>query len=348
MSKINISFNGNDYSINESALVSAKDDLKNHFSTAMAGSGGLEPITWDGNMDGRVTVEHPAGYFAYVKVSDKIISKDELIGSVVKVSNENEIIQVTDDMINELDNGAISAGLSVAIIPNGNIDVDGMIFPEAGTYFLIAVGPNYVEYIAFPNSGSSSGTPISFDGTTYQVDPTKLATVTDNFVAHLETLKGGSLEPITWDGNTEGKVVTEDFGDGMVFVKVSDKVVYTSDFTTCVIKSSDLREFSLTSDMIAGNNDFASFFGGVIITYKNNVSIDSSGSGDMILFPEAGTYFQYYDASYHVTSLTFPNASSGGTTKLTINGTEYLVDSSKLSGAVADLHGALGNLQSGV
>lgn len=78
----------------------------------------------------------------------------------------------------------------------------------------------------------------------------------------------------------------------------------------------------------------------------NVVSITQDMFVDSKLAWAAGTYFSNNpNNGLYTNSITFAGGgSTGGDTKLIINGTEYLIDSAKLSDAIAELHEALGRL----
>ena len=114
----------------------AKDYIKNR-------PGGYEErveITWDGDTTGRVktTVEEMPG--AWYKVSDKILTADQIIGGTITViqNGASHSIVVTSDMIFRSDYGVgiggsaimISAKQGIINIGNYNISI-----PESGIYF---------------------------------------------------------------------------------------------------------------------------------------------------------------------------------------------------------------------
>lgn len=92
---------------------------------------GLEPITWDGNTDGKVTIQ-PADTFVFAKISDKVFSVDDYIGSTLTVSDMSPMT-VTSDSIMADDTYVNANGFVISIlVPNAV--VDGVVFPEVGTY----------------------------------------------------------------------------------------------------------------------------------------------------------------------------------------------------------------------
>lgn len=348
MAKINIPFNGTDYSINESALVSAKDSLKTHLSTVMNGSGGgLEPITFDGVVGDRVTT---AGYgqTTYVKVSDAILSADDLLGAIVSLSNGNDILLISDYIMQATGGVAIAEAMMVSVAEvEAFSESISLNFSETGTYFAYPADASlYITSITFAGGSTGGDTTITLDGTDYSVDSTKLSTATDGFVAHIGTLtggEGGGLEPIVWDGTYDGGFMFEFEPDcGFGLIKVSDTVPSLNDLAEATFTMS-------TGDTLSPNGDTSQFeeAPGFIVMQGDAMWVvsDPSFAAEQG-FDGTGTYMFYApEMTGYIQSITFAGGgTAGGDTKLTINGAEYLVDSTKLSDAIADLHEALGRL----
>lgn len=312
MAKKNIYFNGKDYSIDDSALVSAKDSLKTHLSTTMAGSGGsLEPITWDGVIGDKIhfVIEFGDLTFTYVKISDKTLSVNDFIGSVM-TTNKGEVINITsENILPDQQPPGCNAFLEFIISvydTNSASNILGIEITETGTYFVSTFTTGmYVNSLTFPaSSGSGGATPITFDGTTYQVDPTKLATVTDDFVAHLETLKGGGLEPITWDGVPSDDVSQFRLPEAFELYKVSDQVPTESELIGSMLGTEGAMH-QITADALQAGEGGIHIYGYLAVIYEpteiNGWSV------------EPGTYFGYHGITNKplITALTFPGASSG-------------------------------------
>lgn len=377
MAKIKIPFNNTDYSIDESALASAKDSLKTHLSTVMNGSGGgLEPITWDG-VGGDVWEEMSGPVMSFVKVSDRALTVSDFVGATATMGSdtqgetaslpigEGDVMSFAEYAQMQggdaLSQGAVVALEATSTDSSGSSSTFKMpvimsvseVAPEeagfvmgVGTYF-VRFAPNnegvttYLQSLTFPSGSTAGNTTITLDGVEYSVDSTKLSTATDGFVAHIGTLTGeGGLEPITWDGNTDGKVTIHPT-DTFVFAKISDKVFSVDDYIGSTLTVTDMSPMTVTPDMIMADDTYVSVSGIVISILIPNAVVDG------IVFPEVGTYVANMGGRCFI-SLTFAGGSTGGNTIITINGTEYPVDFAKLSDAIADLHEALGRLQSGV
>ena len=202
------------------------------------------------------------------------------------------------------------------------------------------------------NGSGGGNTIITLDGTDYTVDSTKLSTATDGFVAHIGTLAGG-LEPIVWDGDPAGHELgtftMTNYGITTSLVKISDRVITVEQAIGIVVTESDGKSQVITADdvMQIGNTIVI----GQSIISSNEASC-AVGMG-VAEFPSAGTYMLEMTGGntdgngniIYIAEIAFPSSSTGGDTKLIINGTEYLVDSTKLSDAIAELHEALGALE---
>lgn len=344
MAKININFNGSEYAVDESKLSAATDSLKTHLLTEMKGEGGgLAPITYDGVVGDRVTVAY-GDTLTFVKVSDKILSKNDLIDATLTGHNVDPLTLTGDHII---ERGGCVCGPEIVFISVSDIDMMAESFPftvpETGTYF----GHNterdvYISSLTFPAGSSAGSTTIILDGVEYSVDPTKLSTATDGFVAHIGTLTGeGGDKTITWDGVVGDRPVFDSDGDmGGVYAKVSDKVLTKNDFIGSTMTLSNGDTYTGDDTNVFDSRGCATFYLLVISVPEEAVEgglVDAS-------ITEAGTYFAFADGSY-VQSLNLPNSgSTSGDTKLTVNGTEYLVDSAKVSTATDSISNVLSSL----
>lgn len=130
-----------DYLQNDST---AKDYIKNR-------PGGYEEgfeITWDGDTTGRVSATAEGMPYVWYKVSDKILTPDQVIGGTITVV-QNGVSRswvVSSDAIIREDYGAIIGEAMIIIATKqGTFNTDGITIsiPEPGIYFLSAsVGGN--------------------------------------------------------------------------------------------------------------------------------------------------------------------------------------------------------------
>lgn len=192
---------------------------------------------------------------------------------------------------------------------------------------------------------NGSGAVVTLNGTSYNIDSAKLSAATTNFVSHLGTIAGsgykvvvggneykissakmtdaigeietvlgglnspnaGGSDTLTWDGNTDGRLIVND-----AFVKISD-VVLTSDdlengykFSYVFDGVTDERE--LTEYERLNNDILVICDGGVICVSTDGVSIDE------FVFPEKGIYIGLGYTEASPVSLTIPGYNGFETT----------------------------------
>lgn len=354
MSKLNITFNNKQYNIDESAIALARDSLKTHLSTVMNGEGGAsEPVIEPGAtltfkpiidpVPELFTELYEGGwtYFywdEYQEITYRFLNTDRGLGFLMSLSpiGPGMVYVYRDQGVAEL-HGVPCAGWydendnlcdAPVITISSNTDVDGTL--------------KMVGSELFQGSSTGGSTTITLDGTSYQVDPTKLQVATDNFVAHIETLSGGGgLEPITWDGVVDGRPTIQFFD--YTVVKVSDTILTADNLANSTMTSNTGAEYPMpTNYIITVGGAVAALEGAIVSVSDVNVDV----GGQLFVFPETGTYFADRLGGEYIQSLTFAGGSTGGDTKLTIGGVDYMVDSAKMSKAVAELETVLGGLHS--
>jgi len=150
-----------------------------------------------------------------------------------------------------------------------------------------------------------------------------------------------TIEPITWDGNTEGLVEVDIFGDK--FYKVSDKAFSNEQIKTMSasiysewvdpegsgsgvfpVDIGEEWESMVQNGMVTEDFVFLAAFG-VFVIHKNDVVIP-----DVVAFPGIGTYFQRREqndeGSYYLDYMTsFPSEATTATTIKKID-EKYLPD----------------------
>lgn len=116
-----------------------------HVTENISSNGGR--ITWDGNNSGLVTTgEDEYATWAYYKVSDKLLSEDELANAVVGV--QMDVAAIKDTNIEYFEGITLVTfmgdWIGAIIIPEDNMTVEefGETFPEAGTYFFLEQQPD--------------------------------------------------------------------------------------------------------------------------------------------------------------------------------------------------------------
>lgn len=105
------------------------------------GGGGGDTLTWDGDDSGRVAVEIEESAFS-VKVSERPLTMSDFSGTETisfemrSSAGESESAEVPVSDISDIDGFILLYGLYIVSVPYDNFDIDGMVFPEKGVYFL--------------------------------------------------------------------------------------------------------------------------------------------------------------------------------------------------------------------
>ena len=191
MSKLNISFNNKNYNIDKSALSDARTDFVSHLGTiageglkivvdgvvynvdatklndaasslealldSLGGSaGGLEPITWDGNTEGRESFQANAMYTFY-KVSDAVVSTDDVLGGMVgqTLSSTGESYEdpINEQILNTSTEGMIQIGMFALCVYDASKLPTGLVLSN-GVYFSVMTQGDTVAYtssLTFPS-----------------------------------------------------------------------------------------------------------------------------------------------------------------------------------------------------
>lgn len=147
-------------------------------------------FTWDGNTEGKDTVLVNGGNVTMCKVSDEIVTPQDLDGAKMTIS-DGEVIEVSSADFSEKDGAYTYKNSFIALIPNA-MTVAGLNFPSGGVYFMKL---NNVFHVA---------------------EVSNLQTIDPKYLPICETVGSDTL---TWDGNTEGLEF-----DGEGAYKVTDTV----------------------------------------------------------------------------------------------------------------------------
>ena len=122
---------------------------------AAIGTGDGDTLTWDGNTEGLVSVD--AGTFQFYKISSAIPTMDNFVNGASIVVTDGEIRETgtfNSDEVIALADGIISTeSLAFVVIADEavGVDVDGLVFSEAGVYFFYAPGiPLYPASLTIP------------------------------------------------------------------------------------------------------------------------------------------------------------------------------------------------------
>lgn len=114
---------------------------------------GGDTLTWDGNTDGKATLENPEILGCFVKISDAIpVLSDCKNGMIVQTAGGVETIYSAGE-IEEFYNaiGIVGSQLGAYVIPSdGFVLMDTFTFPESGVWVAYVEGAPYVSSIAIP------------------------------------------------------------------------------------------------------------------------------------------------------------------------------------------------------
>lgn len=153
----------------------------------------LFEIEWDGNTDGLISVDSSGA--AYYRVSDVVLTHDDLIGATVEYSDGSNEVLTSGDVSDMSEDVTSGIGMVIAVRQD-NSTADDMLFPLKGTYLLYDHGyhatrvikqtimPMADEFLPsipadkLPAGGSSSGQLIvvvynaNLEGTIFAADKT--------------------------------------------------------------------------------------------------------------------------------------------------------------------------------
>ena len=257
----------------------AKDYIKNR-------PGGYEEgfeITWDGDTTGRVSITQegsPLGSpLVWYKVSDKILTPDQIIGSTM-TSVQNDVSRqnvVTGDDIVEQEFGyMLQFGIIIAA-ETGNFNADGsnIHIPEPGVYFLnVSAGGMSVSI-----SSLSNITVHPFDD---KYIPDSIARKDEIYTNYNHTMS------ITWDGNKDGKDTF--VWNGFNYYKMSDEVPVFKRIQS--VSTSVSSSSSELSDLYEGENCYHAG-SSIVVTKAGACKLATYEGGTILSFtaPSTGIYF---------------------------------------------------------
>lgn len=265
----------------------AKDYIKNR-------PGGYEEgfeITWDGDTTGRVSIALEGSSLVWYKVSDKILTPDQIIGSTM-TSVQNDVSRqnvVTGDDIVEQEFGyMIQFGIIIAA-EAGNFNADGsnIHIPEPGVYFLNASAGGMSASI----SSLSNIIIHPFDD---KYIPDSIARKDEIYTNYNHTIS------ITWDGNKDGKDTF--VWNGFNFYKMSDEVPVFKRIQSVSTSSNGSSE---SSELYEGENCYRAGYS-IVVTKAGacQLALDEGGPMRSFTAPSTGIYFYSNNADVYQTSLT--------------------------------------------
>ena len=274
-----------------------------------------ESITYDGNKDGKVIVEQ------MVKVSDKILTIEDIVGGTITLNNEGDIITivVTEDQVTSGVGGIVFCDAIITIADiNNTSDIAPETYPETGTYFMDNEGL-YIQ--SFTAAGATIKTLDE------KFIPDTIARVSDvsEQIANISVTSSWNdltdkpfgeegIAPITWDGVVGDRVTgTYTAGGTLPFVKVSDKVFTVDELmpASVIITMPDgsIEASKLDAMGAPFTVDGLMYFVAGSVIVISEVKENYELNGDTAVFHETGTYFMDFNAvglTISNVTLTFP------------------------------------------
>lgn len=266
----------------------AKDYIKNR-------PGGYEEgfeITWDGDTTGRAKITAEGVPYVWYKVSDKILTADDIIGGTATMirNGVSQSLVVTSDIVVREDYGAIIGEAIIIIATKQGTYVSTMggfsiSIPETGVYFAYMSSAGTTMYI----SSLSNITVRPFDD---KYIPDTVARKDEIYTNYNHTMS------ITWDGNKDGKDTFVFNGHG--YYKMSDDVPAFKRIQSLSTTSSGSSELS---ELYEGENCYRAGFS-IVVTKAGACKLASNEGGTAFSFtaPSAGIYF-WTDNGRYQTSL---------------------------------------------
>lgn len=287
---------------------SSWNDLTDRPFYAEGGEGGPLDIRWDGVIGENhyIAFSDTQGFY---KVSDLVLTADQLIGATLVVfdgsSGEEETITLTTDLVQDMS----SQGVSAIIAGNGCYcfseagTVNEMSF-EAGVYFFHAqdegdAAATYVKSLSNPN------VVVGDPEVVHTIDPKYIKDMYYEDVC--ETFMPLNIE---WDGVVGDKYHVEQ--NGYIIYKVSDVVLTAEQISgaTCVMQVGAKESSGVVSNDLIVDGATAGFSGvyagdGAVISLSAPSTIEALGG---LTLAEPGTYFNWLGSTLYTKSLSNPDA----------------------------------------
>ena len=264
----------------------AKDYIKNR-------PGGYEEgfeITWDGDTTGRVSITQEGSPLVWYKVSDKILTPDQIIGSTMTsvqndVSSQNVV--TGDDIVEQEFGYMLQFGIIIAA-ETGNFNADGsnIHIPEPGVYFLnVSAGGMSASISSLSN--------IIIHPFDDKYIPDSIARKDEIYTNYNHTMS------ITWDGNKDGKDTFLFNGSG--YYKISDDVPVFKRIQSVSTSSNGSSELS---ELYEGENCYRAGFS-IVVTKAGACRLAANEGDTMLSFtaPSTGIYFWTNNTNRYQTSL---------------------------------------------
>lgn len=269
---------------NGTAMVAVNGEWKMQEGYGYIGAPAFEPITWDGDKEGREAIEL-GGSPTLWKVSDAVLTGEMFSGAKAR----DNIGAVSDVVVLLSADGFVYAeaeliGSAIISGVQGEYSVGGdtVAVPSDGTYFM-ELGNDYVAELTAPSISHSINHTLMPEGYGYYGEP--------------------AFEPIEWDGDTEGRDAFTLNGTPSAY-KVSDVILTAEllDGATSVTSTGNIGGFEVygvTSFLMA--NCVADTGCNLI----SGAAGEYSEMGGTVVIPSDGTYFTYSNGLY-ISALTAP------------------------------------------
>ena len=263
----------------------AKDYIKNR-------PGGYEKgfeITWDGDTTDRVKAIMENPLFEFYKVSDKILTADQIIGATITTvqNGVTQQIVITDEDISEEEFGYSTLGFLIATKQGTfNMEGDNISIPEPGIYFMSAGADGHSMFV----SSLFNITVHPFDD---KYIPDSIARKDEIYTNYNHTMS------ITWDGNKDGKDTFLFNGSG--YYKISDDVPVFKRIQSLSTTSNGGSELS---DLYEGENCYRAGFS-IVVTKAGTcqLAVDEGSTMQSFTAPSVGIYFWTNNTDRYQTSL---------------------------------------------
>ena len=253
----------------------AKDYIKNR-------PGGYEEeveITWDGDTTGRVSATAEGMPYVWYKVSDKILTPDQVIGGTITVIQNGEATQsvITGDAYSEVEFGYMTSDAYVFIVEKAgdfNIGINVHI-PEPGVYFVNVIANGMSVRV----SSLSNIIAHPFDD---KYIPNTIARKDEVYTNYSHTMS------ITWDGNTDGKDTF--VWDDWHYYKMSDAAPEFKHIQSVSTSRSD--DSTKNTELYEGKNCYKAGLG-IVVTKAGACQLAANEGGTIKPFtaPSTGIYF---------------------------------------------------------
>lgn len=228
--------------------------------------------------------------YVWYKVSDKILTADQIIGSTAtEIRNGvSQSLIITDEWCKEAEFGYM-VGNSILIAAetgNFNINVINIYIPEPGVYFMNAS----IDDMSISISSLSNITVHPFDD---KYIPNTIARKDEVYTKDEIYTYGNRTMSITWDGNTDGKDTFE--WNAWHYYKISDDVPNFKLIQSVSTSRSDHSRGG--QELYEGENCYRAGLS-IVVTKAGACQLAANEGGVMLSFtaPSAGIYFWTNDS----------------------------------------------------